>query len=111
MSDMIFLVLILMLPIAWLVSEFRGPRALRITLGILCIFVVGGAWFHSRQRTVFHNAWNAPVVHMIGEAIDQGDVAAAQHAIDLYAKEKRWHPSRPAIEYLDEMEAIRKAGQ
>lgn len=108
MLDLIFLVLIALLPIVWLASEFCGPRAIRVTLGILCMLVLTGAWFHSRQRTVLHNAWNAAVIRMLGEALDQGDVVAAEHAIDLYEKEKRWHPSQPALEYFDERESIRK---
>lgn len=108
MIDVILIVAICLLPIAWLVTEFHGPRSVRITLGILCMLILASAWFHSRQRTLFHNSWNAAVIRMLGETLEQGDISAAQTAIDLYENEKQWHPSRAALEYLDKQETERK---
>ncbi|MEM6505253.1 MAG: hypothetical protein AAF711_07275 [Planctomycetota bacterium] len=104
MIDVILIVAICLLPIAWLVTEFLGPRSVRITLGILCMLILASAWFHSRQRTHFHNARNAAVIRMLGETLKKGDISTAQNAIDLYENEKRWHPSQPALEYLDKQQ-------
>ena len=51
--------IIIALPIAWLVSEFRGNRALRITLGILAIGMMSTCiWALSSVLTRFnYNAW------------------------------------------------------
>jgi hypothetical protein len=54
---LIFLIAIL-LPICWLVSEFRSNRALRITLGLACVafsFVI--AWFVGSLQLFSANAW------------------------------------------------------
>jgi hypothetical protein len=61
MSPLGFLLIgiIIALPIAWLGSEFRGSRALRISLGILAIGVVATCiWALSSVLTRFnYNAW------------------------------------------------------
>ena len=61
MSPLGFLLIgiIIALPIAWLASEFRGSRALRISLGILAIGVVATCiWALSSVLTRFnYNAW------------------------------------------------------
>lgn len=55
----IFVAIIIALPIAWLVSEFRGSRALRISLGIMAIGVMATCiWGLSSVLTRFnYNAW------------------------------------------------------
>ncbi len=61
MSPLGFLLItiIIAVPIAWLVSEFRGGRALRITMGILAIGVMATClWALSSMLTRFnYNAW------------------------------------------------------
>lgn len=104
MQDAIILIIVILLPIAWLASEFHGPRSVRITLGILCMIVLTGAWFHSRQRTYIHNATNAATVRLLGEALDRGDIETAQKAIEIYNSEKDWHPAFTALEYLDQQD-------
>lgn len=104
MSDLIVIIVVVCLPIAWLASEFRGTRWLRITLGILCLLVLTGAWFHSRQRTYIHNATNAATVRLLGEALDRGDIETAQKAIEIYNNADDWHPAFTALDYLAEQE-------
>lgn len=55
----LLIALIIGLPIAWLVSEFRGTRAMRISLGILAIGVMATCiWALSSVLTRFnYNAW------------------------------------------------------
>lgn len=51
-------IIIIGLPIAWLVSEFRGGRVLRIALGLLAIGVVATCWALSTIVSRFnYNAW------------------------------------------------------
>ncbi|HPC61890.1 MAG TPA: hypothetical protein PKX23_14600 [Verrucomicrobiota bacterium] len=61
MSPLGFLLVaaILAVPIAWLVAEFRGNRPLRITLGLLSLFLVGlCVWGLCSLLTRFnYNAW------------------------------------------------------
>jgi hypothetical protein len=102
MSDLIVIIVAVCLPIAWLISEFQGPRALRITLGLACLLVLVNAWIFSRQRNEIHNAHNAAFVRMLGEALERNDIETAQKAIEIYSIEKDWHPAFVATEYLDE---------
>lgn len=55
----LLLAIIIALPIAWLVSEFRGSRPLRITLGILAIGLMATCiWALNSLTTRFgYNAW------------------------------------------------------
>lgn len=108
MAEIIPLIIVILLPIAWLASEFRAPRSVRITLGILCMLVLTSAWMFSRQRTYIHNASNAAVVRMLGEAINRGDIDTAKEAIDIYNAEENWHPGFTTIDFLADQESPQK---
>lgn len=57
---LLLIAIIIALPIAWLISEFRGSRTLRITLGILAIGATATCiWALSNVLTRFnYNAWH-----------------------------------------------------
>ena len=101
MSDIIIIVLAVVVPIAWLIAEFRGPRVLRITLGLACILVLISAWRSSRQSTAIHDSLNRATIHMLGETLDRGDTTTAREAIRVYESEDDWHPGLVTIDFLE----------
>jgi hypothetical protein len=71
---LLLIAIIIALPIAWLVSEFRGSRALRIGLGILAIGVMTTCiWALSSLLTRFnYNAWYGGATgHLISTSLQQ----------------------------------------
>ena len=99
MSPLGFLLIaiIVALPTAWLASEFRGSRRLRITLGILAIGVVATCiWALSSVLTRFnYNAWYGGATgNLIGTSLQQIEDGHLERVVKVWrGLDQQYHPT------------------
>lgn len=86
LADWIPLVLIVGVIALWIDAEFGNHKALRITCGVLMVFMLTGAWFHARQRLAMSESEMTSAVSHIAAAMDEGDTEFAHRAMRDYAR-------------------------
>jgi hypothetical protein len=85
-ADWITLVLLIGTPALWIVAECKNHRALRVTCGLLMVFMLTGAWLHARQRLAYAEVTMTSAVRYINAAIEEGDFDGAHNALDEFAR-------------------------
>ena len=84
------------LPIGWLVSEFRGSRGLRLTLGCLALLMSFGVAFIVGSLDRFNsNAWfTSASKQLIDASISELEAGHTDHVLDaLRQLQTEFHPT------------------
>lgn len=94
---LIVFLIVLALPVAWLVSEFRATsRRVRCTLGVLAIVSsFGVAWITAQLTRLNYNAWYGfsakALVDAVVEKLDAGQGESVK--TELKALQSQFHPT------------------
>ncbi len=88
--------LVIALPVAWLVSEFKGSQSVRRVLGILALLSsFGVAWLAGSLSRFNYNAWYGTATdELIGtiiEELDAGHVDTVKRELKVLQEE--YHPT------------------
>lgn len=75
----------------WIWAEYKLDNpSTRLALGGAVILMLCATLFASEQRNFYHGSHNSAAIRLLGEALDDGDVESARHAIHEYnAQEPR----------------------
>lgn len=83
--------------VGWVYAEFRGPRLVRMILGIAAIILLATFTPTLKQWDVFFYQY---CLHIINDKLEAGDVAVVRRAIDLHDEVYRTKGSKAAISAL-----------
>ncbi len=83
--------------VGWVYAEFRGPRLVRMTLGIAAIILLATFTPTLNQWDVF---FYQHCLHLINDKLEVGDVAAVRRAIDLHDEVYQTKGSKAAVNAL-----------
>jgi hypothetical protein len=120
---MIYLILLLvvLLPIAWLASEFQERRAIRIALGMLSIglSIISASAYYGTVDRIAYNTWygsaTADLIDTMITEIETGDCAKLLTELKQFEKkfeptyENRAHYDELVREFVAHMEAVPNA--
>jgi hypothetical protein len=104
---LLLIAIIIALPIAWLASEFRGSRTLRITVGILAIGVTATSiWALSSVLTRFnYNAWYGGATgNLISTSLKQIEDGHLDRVLKVWrGLDQQYHPTYENRAHYDEL--------
>lgn len=102
----VFLLLVILTPIAWFVSEFKSPRWVRLSLGLATFFLSFGlAFLVGSLNTLNYNAWfGSASKELIDETINGLESGKQERVlIALKVLQKKYQPTYENRARYDEL--------
>lgn len=84
MKDSILTILVIFLFIGWLAAEIRGSKIIRISLGVICMMILGIGIYVVMQSSDMLLAMHRYCLQKIEKKIESGEIKSVQQSIQSY---------------------------
>jgi hypothetical protein len=75
----------LVIPVVWIIAEFKSSRGVRLSLGLLSLVIVGVVTYSiSGVFGFYESAWHRNSIRDASVLLRKGDTNAALRAFDVY---------------------------